>query len=186
MFRDLEQRLVEEPLRLRFDVTAEGAVEVDIEGSLIVEDEVELRAKGTFAGQPLDLRLWSEGDHLQGGPVGNPSFELPRPMALAPALVLGLTRMGVLHNIAMLMGGAPPDHSGGGVEAWVQTVEHRSPGGSDPGVEFGLVVDGTPSGSATLWLDAVGQPRLREQRVDFPEGTMIVVERYEDLGGAGE
>ena len=90
--------------------------------------------------------------------------------------------MGVLHNIAMLSGGAPPDHANGGVDDWVKTVEHRHPEGSGSGVMFDLVVDGTPSGSATLWIDEQGQPLRREQRVDFPEGTMIVVERYEDLG----
>lgn len=97
--------------------------------------------------------------------------------------------MGVLHNLAMLVGGAPPDHAAGGVEDWVQTVDHRRPvpSGPPPGpdgeaVTFGLVVGGEPSGTATLWLDDRGVPVRREQTVEFPEGVMRVVERYEVLG----
>lgn len=152
---------------------------MELEGRLVVGEESELVARGSFAGQPQDLRLWTEGDLLHGGPVDAPSFARSRPLALDPALIIGFTRMGVLHNIAMLVGGAPPDHADGGVEDWVQTVEHHHVQRADAsGIAFALRVDGQPSGEATVWLDDEGLPIEREQVVDFPEGQMRVRETY--------
>ncbi|MCA9648968.1 MAG: hypothetical protein H6712_32330 [Myxococcales bacterium] len=186
-FQELEQRLLAEGTRLRFHITAEGAVEVDLRGELRVDDELDLRVKGLFAGEAYELRLWTQGDLLLGGPVGTPAFEQPRPAALAPAIVVGLTRMGLLHNIAVLIAGAPPDHGEGGVEQWVQTVGHHrveagAEEGEHEGLSFDLVVAGQPSGTATLWLDEDGQPRRRMQAVAFPDGEMRVIERYEPVG----
>ena len=113
-------------------------------------------------------------------------LDVPRPAGLAAALVVGLTRMGVLHNLAMLVGGAAPARAEGGVEDWVQTVDHRplSPAPAEgEAICFGLRVEGEPSGEATLWLDADGMPTRREQIVPFPEGEMRVVERYERVSG---
>ncbi len=87
--------------------------------------------------------------------------------------------MGVLHNVAMLVGGAVPDHADGGVTSWVRTQDHRST--PDGGLAFALLVDGQPSGEATLWLDADGFPLRREQVVPFGDTTMRVEERYEVL-----
>ena len=44
------------------------------------------------------------------------------PPALNEAIVIGLTRMGHLHNIAVLTGGLPPDHSDGGAADWVRVA----------------------------------------------------------------
>ncbi|MEM9459034.1 MAG: hypothetical protein AAGF11_32955 [Myxococcota bacterium] len=187
LFLELERRLAEGPLHLRFEVVADGVVEASWVGELMVGPVVDLWARGRFAGKDHVLRLWTEGDRLRIGSGEAPKIDLPRPAALAPALLLGWTRMGVLHNLAMLVGGAPPDHAAGGVEDWVQTVDHRrptSPGSQGDGVTFGLVVGGEPSGEATLWLDARGTPVRREQTVEFPEGVMRVVERYEVLESA--
>ncbi|MCA9704831.1 MAG: hypothetical protein KDK70_03145 [Myxococcales bacterium] len=183
-FGALERDLLRDPLHLRFDITAEGSVEVSLVGELHLDAEVELSARGRFAGEDHELHLWTEGDRLRLGPVDAPTLDVPRPPELAPALVVGLTRMGLLHNLAMLVAGVGPDHADGGVADWVATVEHHRP--SPPPAEgdaltFGLVVSGQPSGRATLWLDAQGMPLRREQVVDFPDGQMRVVERYEVL-----
>lgn len=179
-FSELEERLLGGGLELSHHLVAEGAIEVDLRGRLWVGDQVELLATGTFAGEAYDLRLSTRGDLLHGGPNTDPSFERPRPTALVPSLVLGLTRMGLLHNVAMLVSGAPPDHSDGGVGDWVQVVEPRWTEDGE-GLTFGIVVAGEPSGTATLWLDDEGLPRRREQTVPFPEGEMRVVETYESV-----
>jgi len=50
MFAGLEQRLEQNPLRLRFQLSAEGAVVASLAGSLSIADELELEAKGRLAG----------------------------------------------------------------------------------------------------------------------------------------
>lgn len=187
LFLDLEKHLAEGPLHLRFEVVARGVVGASLNGELQLGPTVDLRARGRFAGEDHDLHLWTQGDHLRAGPGDAPVLDVPRPVALTPALLLGWTRMGVLHNLARLVGGAPPDHADGGVEQWVQTVDHRRPvpaPADGDAVTFGLRVAGEASGEATLWLDGRGVPVRREQVVEFPEGQMQVVERYELLESA--
>ena len=101
-FRELEQRLEQNPLRMRFQLSAEGAVVASLAGSLSIGDEVELEAKGRFAGGEHDLRLWTEGDHLRAGPRDAPTLDVPRPPELVPALVIGMTRMGLLHDVEVV------------------------------------------------------------------------------------
>jgi hypothetical protein len=181
-FAALEQRLEQNPLRLRFQLSAEGAVVASLAGSLSIADEVELEAKGRFGGAEHDLRLWTEGDHLRAGPRGAPTLDVPRPPELVPALVIGMTRMGLLHNVAMLAGGKPPDRADGGVREWVQASEHeRVEASGEAALGFWIVVGGERVARATLWLDAEGRPVRREQTVEFQEGQMKVVERYEWL-----
>jgi hypothetical protein len=181
-FAALEERLGQTPWRLRFELEAEGAVVASLAGSLSIAEEIELEAAGRFAGADHDLRLWTGGDHLRAGPREAPTLDLPRPPELVPALVIGMTRMGLLHNVAMLVGGRPPDRADGGVREWVRTSEHVERDASgETALGFAIVVAGERTGRATLWLDAQGRPVRREQTVEFPEGQMRVVERYEWL-----
>lgn len=180
VFDRLEAALSRPPLRLGFALQAEGAVVASLAGSLVIDDEVDLRVKGQLGGAEHDLRLWTQGDHLLAGSPSAPGLDVPRPPALASALVVGLTRMGLLHNVAMLIAGRAPDGADGSVTAWVQTVEHArvEPPGDGDALRFVIVVSGQRVGEATLWLDRDGRPVRREQTVEFPDGQMRVVERY--------
>lgn len=185
-FERLEGRLSRTPWRMRFELEAEGAVVASLVGTLSLADEIELEAKGSFAGGEHDVRLWTEGDHLRAGPRDAPTLDVPRPPELASALVIGTTRMGLLHDVAMLIAGRPPDGADGGVTEWVRTHEHervRAAGGAggETGLSFVIEVGGQRVGRATVWLDARGLPVRREQLVEFPQGSMKVVERYEWL-----
>ena len=92
-------------------------------------------------------------------------------------------RMGTLHNLAMLAGGAPPDHATGGVTEWVQAVDAEFVVDEHAGtraVDLRLVVAGQPSGEVTMDFGAAGRfPIRRRQTVRFPEGPMHVTESYE-------
>ena len=101
--------------------------------------------------------------------------------------VIGLTRQGLLHNLAMLTAGRPPDHADGGVAEWVEVVEPQlgppevfGEGQARP-LEFAITVSDQPVGHATLWLDDRGLPIERRQVVNFPEGQMRVTERYTEF-----
>jgi len=50
-------------------------------------------------------------------------FDEPVPPEVREALVIGLTRMGILHNLARLVAGVPPDRASGGVRDWVEGRE---------------------------------------------------------------
>jgi len=184
-FRELEARMLQAVhVEFEFEIEAEGAVAGGFDGTfrLTRDDRVEIEADGELAGNFLSLRLEGDGNRMRGGPSGR-RFDTEQPPTLREALVIGLTRMGLLHNLAMLSAGAPPDGLDGDVREWVQAV--RLTGAAAPtadggrAIGFQIVVDGEPSGSAALVVDpATGLPRERRQLVRFEAGEMRVHERY--------
>lgn len=190
LFSDLEEGLLLAPrLAFRFRIAAEGAVTASLTGvtRLTEQGRVDLSAKGTFAGTPVVLRFLSDGDRMTGGSEEH-AFEADVPAALREALVIGLTRMGLLHNLARLSAGSPPDHATGGVREWVRVGEVSVGREPRPAItsefrelSFPIFVSGKRSGEATLRIDRNGLPARREQTVQFPTGMMRVVEEYEFL-----
>lgn len=183
-FVALEETLADggPPVRIGFDVTADGAVSADLTGTLLIGDggRARVEASGNFAGQLLDVTLISDGDRMYwtGSDEGSAT-----PAALRDALAIGFTRMGILHNLARLSGAAPPDHAEGGVREWVVVtpgelegldLEEATEGTS---AVLDITVRGEPSGSFALEFDGA-LPRVRRQVVEFPQGIMRVTERY--------
>ena len=188
----LEQTMLELDFVVRFDVESTGALKSRFVGELrAVGDEVILSANGKFGDKVVELHLHGDGKTLEGT-NGTATIDLPQPAALKEALVVGLTRMGILHNLAVLISARPPDHAEGGVAQWVQAdsvVAGANVGPEQPTEEvrradpeamsFGIVVAGAPAGDATLWWDpATKLPVERHQVVNFPDGTMVVRETY--------
>lgn len=176
-FFALEERLLAvDSMRFEFRATAEGVIEADLQGVFDIGPaaDVRLAASGTFDGQPVDLLLRTSGNQLELG-NGTNVTRMPTPAYLKEALVIGLTRMGILHNLARLTAGAAPDHAAGGVRDWVALGSFAADAGAP---SFELTVAGEPAGSATLEVDSAGHPMLRRQTVEFPAGQMRVVERY--------
>jgi hypothetical protein len=171
--------------RIEFDVTSEGAFEAELAGFLHVlqGNELELEADGRFGGESVELRLRTRDERMRWGNADGVS-EDEIPDELMEAVLVGLARMGVLHNLARLVAGAPPDRAGGGVREWVQVedfewADGRSGAGTgERGVAFRIRVAGQPAGRATVWLDASGAMTGRDQVVEFPGGEMRVRERY--------
>jgi hypothetical protein len=184
VFADLERRLLDaDSLDFEFDITAEGAFAAALSGRLKAEGALaDLDARGTFGGTPVALSLTADGQQLSGGNAAR-TFSAARPADLKPALILGLTRMGLLHNLARLTAAVAPDRADGGVREWVDVRELDFSTDVDDAREIGLTfaihVSGQKTAQATLVLDRIsGLPRLRTQQVSFPGGTMNVVERY--------
>lgn len=184
-FSDLEDRLLQHPeSRIGFRITADGAFTAALEGELFLGDEndVALSSQGTFGPDSVSLSLRVADGRLIGG-NGDRSFEEPVPAGLREALVIGLTRMGLLHNLARLVSASPPDRADGNVRDWVRvrevawTAPDSATGGR--GVSFDVWVDEQPTADAVLWFDDRGRPVGRDQTVRFPGGEMRVRERYE-------
>ena len=189
---EVESNLMELDFIVRFEVRSEGAVVSNVFGELRAQGEqIELQARGKFDDKVIELSLRGNGRELSGQ-SGEARLSLPQPPALKEALVIGLTRMGILHNIAVLMSARPPDHADGGVRQWVEAkdvVFGVGPGPSEPGedaqaedptaISFDIVVAGQPAGEVTLWVDtAADVPLERHQVVHFAQGDMRVTERY--------
>lgn len=179
-------------VRLSFDVTAEGAVGASLVGTLVlgIEGEARLEAAGQFAGQSVDVVLISDGERMFWTGAAN---GVDTPPDLRDALAVGFTRMGILHNLARLTGGAPPDHADGGVTEWVvvSATDERGMLEGAPAVAASssafraITVAGQPSGTFALEFDGP-TPRARRQMVEFPQGIMRVTERYGAVEFGGE
>ncbi len=184
----LEARLLNAPtLRVDHTVASVGAFPSTLVGtfSLGVQDRVILIANGSFGPAPQRLVLANDEEGLRGMHADSVVFQAETPPALRAALVVGMTRMGLLHNLARLTSATPPDHAEGGVAEWVTThdaawgARRTIDGRVTQALHFAIRVSGTEAGNATLWLDTkTGLPVRREQVVHFPSGTMTVTENY--------
>lgn len=185
----VEERLIEAPMsRIDFTIRSEGAVAVDLAGSLVLGDsgKARLTGVGRFGEDDVDLLMVSDGQRMRVT-NGVDTLEAATPAALREALVLGLTRMGVLHNLARLVSATPPDHAEGGAGSWVKAVEPRREERGN--LAFDIEVDGAVRGSAILFLaPGTELPGERRQTVQFPEGEMSVTELYGavSVGGGAE
>lgn len=188
VFTELEERLLNAPaLRMRYAAVSEGAFSASLEGALRMERDrgLDLDATGIFGESPVEAYLRSDGEVLEGGNAGQ-DFRVEAPAALDEAVILDMTRMGILHNLARLTAGAIPDHASGGVREWVRVdgleidPDAEGPRPGLVALRFSVHVAGQHAADATLWLDPdTGLPVLREQLVSFPGGQMSVTESYE-------
>jgi hypothetical protein len=174
--------LAAETVALEFDIVAEGAFEANLVGWLRFEQSgaLELEAQGSFGREPVTLTLSARDGRMAGGGT-RARFDESVPPAVREALVIGLTRMGILHNLARLVAGVPPDRASGGVRDWVEVREIAWTDDvevGERGVRFEIWVAGQPAGEATLGLNGHGQVVGRNQVVRFPGGEMLVRERY--------
>ncbi|MGI9264836.1 MAG: hypothetical protein ACR2QU_07895 [Gammaproteobacteria bacterium] len=183
----VESRLLEAGVVcIAFEIVSEGAVESDLKGTarMTRPTSARIEAQGEFAGASVDILFRTHIDRMYGQ-NGSKRFEEETPAALTEGLIIGMTRMGLLHNLAMLSSGSPPDKTDGTVKKWVKPGNIRKGPAKQIGesraeaLEFTVVVDGQPSGEATLWLDSeTGLPVKRKQVVHFSQGDMSVTESY--------
>lgn len=189
-FQRLEEDLLEAvAVRVSYSITARGTYDASLSGVLLVGEgnALRLEASGSFAGEPVDAVLVSNGTGLSMT-VGGEEILLETPGQLKEAVIIGLTRMGLLHNLARLTGSAPPDHAAGAVAKWVKVSGFsiadppEDPPVDGVPVEFGIVLSQESVGEVIMWLDQrTGLPLLRTQTVHFPEGDMLVTEAYHEV-----
>jgi hypothetical protein len=187
-FRELERRLLgAESVRIRGAAGSAGTVISGLEGEALIAsgNRAHLQFSGEFAGTEVTLALVADGEEMWGG-NGTDQFESEVPTALNEGILLGFTRMGILHNLALLSGASPPDGTDGTIDGWL-TVSNFAWGDSGTldgvaadALTFDLAVHEKPSAEVILWLDQKnGLPVQREQVVHFPDGDMRAVEVYE-------
>jgi hypothetical protein len=173
-------------VEIAFEIQSEGTVVSQLRGTLVWERDGDMRldATGEFDGKPQQLELRADATTLEVRVGGETRHSGPRPTRLVEAVVLSFTRQGLLHNLAMAVGGLPPSLADGGFDEWLRVVEVQlgppevfGEGEKLP-LEFQMEIESQRVGNATLWLGPNKLPIERQQTVDFPEGQMKVVERY--------
>jgi hypothetical protein len=160
---DIEARLLgARAIAVDFHIASEGAYAGEVKGDLRMtrDNQVRLRFSGVFDGKPVSV------DKVLDATSG---------AHLSEAVVIGMVRMGLLHNIAQLATGHGIDHAGGGVAEWV-TVKQTTSSDEDVGME--ITVSGQAMGVARLEVDGLGLPRERTQTVQFSGAEMRVEEHY--------
>lgn len=173
-----------------FEVEAQGSLKATLTGTLelVGDNALSMTAEGTFEGEPVRVELDSRfGDTNRSATKGaevSGHRDPPAP-ALRRAVCLGLTRLGLLHNLSRLIRDQPVERAEGGVEDWVKPVD-VSEGGPDTvsgercqRVTFGIEVSGRRMGEASVCLsEATALPLHRRQTVRFASGDTTVVENF--------
>lgn len=187
--RRLESRLLQAPsISMQFYITSLGVREANLTGrvSLSSDGHTSIEVAGVIGGAKVEARLTADSTSLLISNNGEIT-ETATPESLREAIIVGLTRMGLMHNLARLARSESPDHADGGVRDWVtyelvtdETVPKAEIMGKPLG--FDITVLGEASGRAWLWLDrGTGLPVVRRQTVTFDDGEMVVVEHYNNF-----
>lgn len=184
----LEARLLQaRQVRIEAHIEASGAVQAALDGFIELRDRNRARYsyRGTLAGKPVVVG-YDAADSTVKLDSGGQSRQVPLPPESNRALLLGLMRMGLLHNIVRGTELQGPDHAGGGLAAWAaldnfrpMTFAQDGEFAGMPSLGFELLVNDVLSAGVQLWLDSdTGLPRRREQTVPLASGEMKVVETY--------
>ncbi len=185
--------------RLKFRTEATGAISAAFEGEAVFKkgSVMEFRTAGKFAGKDYKLFLDCDGAKLRGGFADKP-FEIDCPGGLRSGIVIGMSRMGLMHNISRLVSNKPPERIDGTVFKWLEVsdlkfAKDHAPDTPQAGaalkhkdkklmvVFFTLGVEGAKNaGDVELWIDTkTNLPAYRSITVHFPQGDMFVTEKYE-------
>lgn len=179
----MEQRLLSaSSVSFDFQVTAEGVIQGSFSGNASVSSDgaLTIRSEGIFIERDLVMELVTDADSVRMN-TSEMSDVVERPADTFNAVVVGLTRMGLMHNLAALSTVSPPDHGDGGILEWV-TVSNFETGevGEYSGVAFDVFVEGDRTSGVVLAI-VDGLPVERRQVVPFPGDQMVVTEKYSNF-----
>lgn len=173
-----------------FELSSQGENAGTFKGSLTLleENKLKLTAEGSFKGEYAYVELDSRDGAITRtstrGPKATTFRDLPAPK-LREAVALGLSRMGLMHNLVVLSGGESVEKREGGFDAWVKAGEVRPGGVSDVDgvkctrVDFTVLVEGRSMGDASLCIgDGTGLPLERTSTIHFPTGDMTLTEKF--------
>jgi hypothetical protein len=186
----LEQRLVAaRTFRIRTRIASGGRIQSHFDGSVVAgpERRMRLAMQGALGGKDVDALFLCDGGKMGGGASGK-RFEMDAAPALREGIAVAFVRMGLLHDVARLSSGLPPDFLDGaarrhlGIVGLTQRPGEDVRGAATDELVWGLEVDGKRSADETLWLDhRTGLPLRRRVVVHFPEGDMEVGEEYDEV-----
>lgn len=174
-----------------FDIESQGENPSQFAGNIELGDgnALKITAVGSYKSEAVQLELDSRDSagtnrSTTKGPSVSSHRDPPTPK-LREAVALGLSRMGLLHNLVALSLDRPVDKAEGGADAWVKAVDVKSGaaetlnGVACTRVEFGIALSGQRMGEASVCIaDATGLPIARTQTMHFPSGDMTETETF--------
>ncbi len=174
-----------------FEIESKGENAAKLTGTLRLYDgnALHLTAEGHFKSEGVQLLVDSRDPSgtnrttTKGPNVF--SHRDPPTDKLREAVALGVSRIGLLHNLAKLSLDQPIDHAEGGFAEWVKPLAAKDGhsdnvhGESCRRVDFDVEVQGRVVGEASVCVsDVTGLPLHRRQTVHFPAGDMMVSETF--------
>ncbi len=174
-----------------FEIDSRGENAAHLTGTieLIDGNALHLVAEGNFKSDPVQLEVDSRDPtgilrtSTKGPSVS--SHRDPPAGKLREAVALGLARMGLLHNLALVSMDQNLERTGGGFADFAKTLEMKEGAAESINgevcrrVEYVLQVDGQNRGQASVCIaDANGLPLQRNQTVHSATGDMTVVETF--------
>jgi hypothetical protein len=166
VFKRVESRLMAaKRIDVAFEASATGPVQSKATGNLKIDgSDVAIEGSGAMKGVNTTVRFTTNDTN--------------RPADIRHAVVIGWTRMGLLHNLVRLLGDQNIEHDSGGIEDWV-AISDISWNAQERKLIFDIDVEGQQIAVAHLWLTPDGLPLRRTQTVHFPGGDMVVEEHYQ-------
>ena len=174
-----------------FEIDSKGENAAHMTGTIefVEGNALHLVAEGNFKSDPVQLEVDSrDPTGILRTSTKGPSVSAHRdpPAAkLREAVALGISRMGLLHNLALVSMDQNLERTGGGLPDFAKTLEMKDGAAESINgevcrrVEYVLQVDGQNTGEASLCIaDANGLPLQRNQTLHFPTGDMTVVETF--------
>lgn len=148
-----------------FTSSTTGAVESRFNGTINV-------LAGNFASVDADGFLRGNPAHIRWEASGSPA-------QVSHALTIGVLRLGITHDLAVLAGGAKMiENAEGGIEQALR-MTNVAWDAKEKKFTYHIVVEGSDVGTGELWVGRGDLPRQRKLTVHFPNGDMHVDEHYE-------
>lgn len=150
---------------MAFNTSTSGAVVARFSGTMNVlpNNFASIDADGFLRGQPVHIRWNASGS----------------PAQVSHALSIGVVRLGIMHDLATLAGGAKTiDNAEGGIDQALK-MENLAWDAQNKKFTYHIFVNGVDAGAGELRVGRGDMPRSRVLDVKFPTGVMHVEERYE-------
>lgn len=165
VLKRVESRLMaEKRIDVAFEASATGAIQAKAAGQLKIDgSDVVIDGSGAMKGVDTAVRFTTN--------------DANRPADIRHAVIIGWTRVGLLHNLVRLLGDQNIEHDSGGIEEWV-TISDISWNAQERKLIFDIDIEGRQIAVAHLWLTRDGLPLRRTQTNHFPGGEMLVEEHY--------
>jgi hypothetical protein len=160
-FEQMEAALIAQPIKGKTISHAEGSVQADVEATLTIGPDTSIAYKGNVMGQDVD-KTW----------------EHPTTPDLRDAILLGITRMGILHNLVLFTRDRPPANVEGHIrDALIPHDFAKAPGG---GVSYKLRAGNREMGEGVIKINSKSHyPMSRKFTAHLDKGDMRVSEVYQ-------
>jgi hypothetical protein len=159
-FEQMEEALVRQPVEGKVFSHADGSVSADIEATLTIGGDTKIDYKGNVMGKDVDS-----------------TYKAATTPELRDAILIGMARMGLLHNIVSFTRDRPPANVEGHVrEALIAHDFAKAPGG---GISYKLRAGNREMGESVIKINSKSHfPMSRQFTAHLDNGDMHVSETY--------